>query len=357
MSLPPKAKTSPSTANQTVCATAFPTSTCGPHWPWQWFKPLASTTKASQNARYATLVKGQAMPGHPSNAQFQAMGRSNTIKNCPIKPKHIANANSIFRPIIAGVRGITTRCKPSQVEAAPGRIPNDFHHLQKFVVLTANVAFLSTLFQKLRLATVEQLPTGTACQQESSLTKIVRLYAHTGFIKVVMMDQKFNKIKDEINMVKMNTTAARKHVGKIERFIQTIKEHSWALVSDLSYSALPQQVAIHLVYFAMLWLNSLPVAVGVSEIYSLHEIFLSRKLNFTRHCIASFGSYIKAHNDPTIMNTMRLRNFPGIFLGPMGNHQGTHKVFDINTGMVKKPRTVNLLPMPDKVIKVVNNWG
>ncbi len=53
-SLPPKTKISPSTVNQTACALAFPTSTCGPHWPWQWFKPSASATKASQNARYAS---------------------------------------------------------------------------------------------------------------------------------------------------------------------------------------------------------------------------------------------------------------------------------------------------------------
>jgi hypothetical protein len=54
---------------------------------------------------------------------------------------------------------------------------------------------------------------------------------------------------------------------------------------------------------------------------------------------------------------MHLRTFLGIFLGPTGNRQGTHKVFDINTGTVKKPRTVILLPMPDRVIKVVNDWG
>jgi hypothetical protein len=58
-----------------------------------------------------------------------------------------------------------------------------------------------------------------------------------------------------------------------------------------------------------------------------------------------------------ITNTMRPRTFPGIFLGPTGNRQGTHKVFDINTGVVKKPHTVTLLPMPDRVIKVVNDWG
>jgi hypothetical protein len=39
------------------------------------------------------------------------------------------------------------------------------------------------------------------------------------------------------------------------------------------------------------------------------------------------------------------------------NIQGTHKVFDIKTGKVKKTRTVQQLPMPDSFIAAVNNWG
>jgi hypothetical protein len=54
---------------------------------------------------------------------------------------------------------------------------------------------------------------------------------------------------------------------------------------------------------------------------------------------------------------MRPRTFPGIFLGPTGNRQGTHKVFDIDTGVVKKPCTITPLPMPDRVIAVIKDWG
>jgi hypothetical protein len=67
------------------------------------------------------------------------------------------------------------------------------------------------------------------------------------------------------------------------------------------------------------------------------------------------GSNVKANNDPTITNTMQLHLFPGIFLGPTGHCQGTHKVFDIITSAVKKPRTVTPLPMPDRVISIVND--
>jgi hypothetical protein len=99
--------------------------------------------------------KAQAMTGRPTDAQFLEMVRNKTIKNCPIKPKHITNACSIFVPSIVGVRRKTIRCKPEQVEAEPGRIPDDFHCLYRFVVITADVmfvnsiAFLTTLSQKL----------------------------------------------------------------------------------------------------------------------------------------------------------------------------------------------------------------
>jgi hypothetical protein len=151
-----------------------------------------------------------------------------------------------------------------------------------------------------------------------------------------MMDQEFAKVKDACKMVMINTTAACKH-GEIEHYIQTIKERSCALVLDLSYTKLPHQVVIHLVYFSAIWLNGLPLASGVLDKYSPREIVLGCKLGLRKHCKATFGSYIEEHNDPIITNTMHPCTFPGIFLDPTGNHQGTHKVFNINTGVIKNP--------------------
>jgi hypothetical protein len=279
------------------------------------------------------------------------MVRKNTIKNCPIKPAYITNALTIFGLSIAGVRGKTVRLKLEQVEAELGHIPDNVNCLHRFVVMTANmmfvngIAFLTTLSRKLRLATVEQLPLRTVTQLSNSSMKIVRLYACTGFIvHIIMMDQEFDKVKDTCKMVELNTTVAHKHVGEIKCYIQTIKERSRALVLDLPYTKLPCQVVIHLVYFAFLWLNSLPVATGVSDKYSPREIILGRELDFKKYCKATFGSYTEAHNNPTITNTMHPCTFPVIFLGPTGNHQGTHKVFDIKTGVIKK--TVQSPPSP-----------
>jgi hypothetical protein len=83
------------------------------------------------------------MTGHPSDAQFQAMVSNNPIKDCPIRLGHISDARSIFGPSIAGVQGKTVHPPPKQVEAAPNRIPDDYHCLHKFVMLTTDIMFVN----------------------------------------------------------------------------------------------------------------------------------------------------------------------------------------------------------------------
>ena len=55
--------------------------------------------------------------------------------------------------------------------------------------------------------------------------KIVKLYALGGFrVRVILMDMEFEKVKDEVALVELNTTAAREHVGEIKRSIRVVKE-------------------------------------------------------------------------------------------------------------------------------------
>jgi len=71
-----------------------------------------------------------------------------------------------------------------------------------------------------------------------------------------------------------------------------------------------------------------------------------------------FGAYVEASTYANIANgMMKLRTYPYIGLGPSGNMQESLKCFDIKTGKVVTCRTINVLPMPDDVIKTVNRWG
>ena len=46
-----------------------------------------------------------------------------------------------------------------------------------------------------------------------------------------------------------------------------------------------------------------------------------------------------------------------ISLGPSGNWQGSWVCVDLVTGRVVLRRNIKVLPMPDSVIQIINDWG
>ena len=116
---------------------------------------------------------------------------------------------------------------------------------------------------------MEHIPSHTAKQLGNSLTKIVNFYSRGGFVvNVVLMDQEFEKIVDEVLKIEINTTASCEHVGEIERAIRTLKERSHAVMSYQPYAVLTKPMLIYLVYFSMLWLNNKPNKLVIYQVHS-----------------------------------------------------------------------------------------
>ena len=87
--------------------------------------------------------------------------------------------------------------------------------------------------------------------------QVVYGYARGGFVvNLMLMDQDFEKIKDVLPLVEVNTTAAREHVPEIERHIRTIKERVRATTSLFPFNPVPKMVLIQPVYTISLWLNA-----------------------------------------------------------------------------------------------------
>ena len=51
-------------------------------------------------------------------------------------------------------------------------------------------------------------------------------------VRLVLMDMEFEKIKHVFDKVEVNTTAAKKHIGEIERGIRLMKERSRCVIYD-----------------------------------------------------------------------------------------------------------------------------
>ncbi len=152
------------------------------------------------------------------------MEHERLLTNCPITVRDVDNANRVFGPDLANLRGKTTRTKPERVRVKYVQIPRDFVQLHKYVTLVADVMlvnglpFLVTSSRGLSLVTVEHLPSRTAKRLAQTLERVFRIYATAGFVvQMAMMDVEFEKIRTLLHRVALNTTTAREHIGEIER--------------------------------------------------------------------------------------------------------------------------------------------
>ena len=104
------------------------------------------------------------------------------------------------------------------------------------------------------------------------------VYALGGFvICAVIMGGEFKKIKPKVEL-DVNISAAREHVGEIERYHKTLKERCRCVLSYMrpigsdAYQYLHNQIVIRLVYFCIMMLNSVPASKGIRDRFALCEL-------------------------------------------------------------------------------------
>jgi hypothetical protein len=200
------------------------------------------------------------------------------------------------------IRGKTVRQKPHRVRPEYVSIPLQLYEKLRDVTLCADVMFVNglpffvTVSRGIKLYTAEFTPSRTVEMLTSKLMKVVRIYRRGGFlVRTALMDMEFKPLADLCEEVDVNTTSAREHVGDIERGVRFIKDRSRSTVSELPYKhCMPDVFIIHLVYFAVMWINAFISDSGVSSVFSPKEIVTGQKFDFKLHCKARFGSYVEA---------------------------------------------------------------
>ena len=74
------------------------------------------------------------------------------------------------------------------------------------------------------------------------------MYGLAGFVvQTTTMDMEFDKLKNLLAHVALNTTAAREHVGKIKQKIRVIKERARGMIKKL-----PRLMVIELLHFCVM---------------------------------------------------------------------------------------------------------
>jgi hypothetical protein len=97
------------------------------------------------NATTACRLMG--MVASPSCRDFEGLVRYNMLKlkDCPITLTDVKNANKIFGPVLAAIRGKTVRCKPARVVTNYVDIPKAIIDVNKQITLAADIMFVNSV--------------------------------------------------------------------------------------------------------------------------------------------------------------------------------------------------------------------
>ena len=247
------------------------------------------------------------------------------VNNCPVTLDDINRAAQIYGPSLAALKGKTTRVAPSPVVTDYVKVLKDILQKNKDITIAGDVFFVNkipffaTISCHLKFTTVQSLQNRTHVQLTECVKTVKHMYANRGFkVNTALMDGEFEPLRDNMTEldVGLNTTAANEHVPEIERHTKTIKERTHAGRSTLPFKFIPKLMMIHLVYNAVLWLNTFPPKGGVSTTVSPRTLMTGQYIDYNKHCCIPFGQYVQVHEENSPTNTLHAQTVGATCLGP-----------------------------------------
>ena len=301
--------------------------------------------------------------GAPTTDNLKSMLRQNVINNCPITTRDVDNAEKIFGKDISTLKGKSTRPKPTTVIDDYVDIPTEIMENNREVELCMDIMyindlpFLTTIDRQIKFRSLVPMDSRTSVESFKRIDMVLRHYNQGGFtIRKIYCDGEFrsmmDKVTDEMG-IEMNYANPDEHVPEIERSIRTIKERFRTAYYRLPYKNIPKTMIKHLAMKVTSDLNLFPVKGGVSEFYSPNVILSKRNLDYKKHCMFEFGSYVQASQVNYPSNTNKPRTIDAIYLRPTKTIQGGHEVLDLRSNRVITRPKVTAIPVTDLIIEKV----
>ena len=299
----------------------------------------------------------QKVIGHPTAKQLSYLLDHHLIPNSPFTSHDVRRAEQIYGPDLGNLKGKTTRRNPPTVDQIMQQCPGTIIEQYGNVMLSADVMhvngipFFVTRSCHIHFGTMDVLPSLQAIDIGAALRRVVNIYAHRGFqVTTALMDGAFAGLHDVCNQlqVTLNTTSRDEHVGDVERYIRTLKEHVRGISNTIPFKRLTRNMAMELAKAVVYWLNSVPLNMGVSPTMSPRTIIMGQLLDYHKHCRYEFGEYVQTHEEHD--NTLLSRTVGAIALRPTGNQQGGYFFMGLHTGRIINRLHAMKLPMPSEVI-------
>ena len=138
-------------------------------------------------------------------------------------------------------------------------------------------------------------------------------------VTTMLMDGEFVPLRGGLAElgVTLNETSRDEHVGDIEQYICTVKEHMHAIYNTLPFQKIPMQLVIEMAKTAVFWLNAFPVMGGASQDLSPRTIISEQQVDYNHHYRFQFREYVQTHEEHN--NSMNPRTVGALAFCPVGN--------------------------------------
>jgi hypothetical protein len=149
------------------------------------------------------------------------------------------------------------------------KVPKELLQLQQKVCLSINIFFLNghiffmMFSRKICFTTVTHLINHKVSEVWAAMHKIYQMYMLREFhIVQIAGDGEFAWIADQVTSLPttpiLNSAAASKHVGLVERNICFLKEKTRSIRHSLPFECIPVQMLVRMVLYIVQFMNSFP---------------------------------------------------------------------------------------------------
>ncbi len=320
-----------------------------------------------QIARAKLARRLQESLSFPTTVDLKKVITMNAIADCPVTLQDVNICEKIFGPSVAALKGKTTRQRMDPVVEHTVEIPRELLEAQKKVHLCFDVMFVNSIPFFVSISKHIHYRYGVHIKDNKepelhrALKETIQVYHKAGFqIAIVSADPEFYKLRQEWvaannTEFKWNLGAAGEHQPDIERSNRVVKERIRSTFHSLPFTGVPKKLVPFLVLDCIRKLNYFPSKGGCSPYYSPRMIVERKPLNYEHHCKHPFLQYVEAHDDPQFKQGTQERTISALYVWPLDNLQGGHKVYDLSTREFITRKRITSLPMPDSVISKVNS--
>ena len=195
------------------------------------------------------------------------------------------------------------------------------------IMYVNGMPFLTTISKNIKYCTAMWVANCTAPTIASLVESVLKLYQWGGFqVTEVCTDCKFKPVlqvlQDNGWSFMTNLANTQECVPEAECKNRILKECIHATYHGIPYMMLPLTIICYMVMETTAKLNYFPTKGGCSNYFSPREILHHVKLDYKKHCSMPLLSYVLAHDEPALTNTVCIHALDCLSLCTVQTKQG-----------------------------------